>query len=304
MNGIINIYKPSGMTSHSVVSRIRKFTGVKRVGHSGTLDPMACGVLPVLVGNAASVQELITGHDKVYRAGILFGVTTDTADITGTVTEKKNVEFTEKDLQDVISRFIGKQMQVPPMYSAIKMDGVKLYDLARRGIEVERKAREIIIYSITVSKAFDGVRCELDISCSKGTYIRTLGEDIGKALGCGACLDKLERLSCGKYTSEDAVKLEDVEQLYLNGNTKAIEDMLTSPETLFAELSAVHLPEFYTRLALNGAEIYLKKARVPEKLFEKSNMCRLYMDNNNFFAIGELLDYPDGKAIKIKYRFV
>ena len=304
MNGIINIYKPSGITSHSVVSRIRKFTGVKRVGHSGTLDPMACGVLPILVGNAASVQELITGHDKVYRAGVLFGVTTDTGDVTGTVIEKKEIQFTKYDLQKVISNFIGKQLQVPPMYSAIKMDGVKLYDLARRGIEVERKAREITVYSIDVSKDFDGVRCELDISCSKGTYIRTLGEDIGKALGCGACLDKLERLSCGKYTAENAVKLEDVEQLYLDGNTKAIEDMLTSPETLFTELSAIHLPEFYTRLALNGAEIYLKKARIPEKLFESSDMCRLYTENNTFFAVGQLLDFPDGKAIKIKYRFV
>lgn len=304
MNGIINIYKPSGMTSHTVVAKIRRFTGVKRVGHSGTLDPMACGVLPVLVGNAASVQELITGHDKVYRAGVLFGVTTDTADITGTVIEKKAVQFTSDDLEKVIKSFIGKQLQVPPMYSAIKMDGVKLYDLARQGIEVERKAREITIYSINISRAFDGIRCELDISCSKGTYIRTLGEDIGKALGCGACLDSLERLSCGKYTTDEAVKLEDVEKLYNEGNTGAIENLLTSPESLFSDIPSVRFPEFYTRLSLNGAEIYLKKARIPEKLFENGDLCRLYTENNNFFAVGQLLDFPDGKAIKIKYRFV
>ncbi len=304
MNGIINIYKPSGMTSHTVVAKIRRFTGVKRVGHSGTLDPMACGVLPVLVGNAASVQELITGHDKVYRAGILFGVTTDTADITGTVIEKKAAQFTADDLEKVIKSFIGKQLQIPPMYSAIKMDGVKLYDLARQGIEVERKAREITIYSINISKAFDGVRCELDVSCSKGTYIRTLGEDIGKALGCGACLDSLERLSCGKYTADKAIRLEDIEKLYNEGNTKGIEDLLTSPESLFSDIPAVKLPEFYTRLALNGAEIYLKKAHIPEKLFENGDLCRLYTENNNFFAVGQLLDYPSGKAIKIKYRFV
>lgn len=304
MNGIINIYKPSGMTSHTVVAKIRRFTGVKRVGHSGTLDPMARGVLPVLVGNAASVQELITGHDKVYRAGVLFGVTTDTADITGTVIEKKAVQFTADDLEKVIKSFIGKQLQVPPMYSAIKMDGVKLYDLARQGIEVERKAREITVYSINISRAFDGIRCELDIACSKGTYIRTLGEDIGKALGCGACLDSLERLSCGKYTADQAVKLEDIEKLYDEGNTGAIENLLTSPESLFSDLPAVRFPEFYTRLSLNGAEIYLKKARIPEKLFENGDLCRLYTENNNFFAVGQLLDFPDGKAIKIKYRFV
>lgn len=304
MNGIINIYKPSGITSHSVVARIRKFYGVKRVGHSGTLDPMACGVLPVLVGNAASVQELITGHDKIYRAGVLFGKITDTADITGNVLEERKVTFTEDKLKEVISGFIGKQMQVPPMYSAIKQDGVKLYDLARQGIEVERKAREITVYSIEISKPFDGMRCELDISCSKGTYIRTLGEDIGKALGCGACLDSLERLKCGEYTAEKAVRLEDVEKLYVEENTAALEELLTSPEEIFTDLPIVTLVPFYKKLALNGAEIYLKKARISEKFFEKTDMCRLYDENKNFFAVGQLLDYPDGKAIKIKYRFV
>ncbi len=304
MNGIINIYKPSGITSHSVVARIRKFYGIKRVGHSGTLDPMACGVLPVLVGNAASVQELITGHDKIYRAGVLFGRITDTADITGKVLEERQVNFTEDKLKEVISGFIGKQLQVPPMYSAIKQDGVKLYDLARQGIEVQRKAREITIYSIEISKPFDGVRCELDISCSKGTYIRTLGEDIGKALGCGACLDSLERLKCGEYTADKAVKLEDVEKLYADGNTAALEKLLTSPEEIFMDLPVVTLVPFYKKLALNGAEIYLKKARISERVFEKTDMCRLYDENKKFFAVGQLLDYPDGKAIKIRYRFV
>ena len=304
MNGIINIYKPKGITSHSVVARIRKFYGVKRVGHSGTLDPMACGVLPVLVGNAASVQELITGHDKIYRAGVLFGKITDTADITGKMLEEREVDFTEDKLKEVISGFIGKQMQVPPMYSAIKQDGVKLYDLARQGIEVERKAREITVYSIEISKPFDGMRCELDISCSKGTYIRTLGEDIGKALGCGACLDSLERLKCGEYTAEKAVRLEDVEKLYVEENTAALEELLTSPEEIFTDLPIVTLVPFYKKLALNGAEIYLKKARISERVFEKTDMCRLYDENKNFFAVGQLLDYPDGKAIKIKYRFV
>lgn len=304
MNGIINIYKPSGMTSHSVVSRIRKFYGVKRVGHAGTLDPMACGVLPVLVGNAASVQELITGHDKIYRAGILFGKTTDTADITGKVLEERTPCFTPEQLEKVIKDFEGEQDQVPPMYSAIKMDGVKLYDLARQGIQVERKARRITVYSIKIITPFDGQRCDIQVACSKGTYIRTLGEDIGMALGCGACLDSLERISCGKYKADQAVRLEEIEKLYLEGNTAALEGMLSDPEELFCELPRVNLVAFYTKLSLNGAEIYLKKARIPEKLFSKTNMCRLYDENGNFFAVGELIGFPDGKAIKIKYRFI
>lgn len=304
MNGIINIYKPSGITSHTVVAKIKRFTGVKRVGHSGTLDPMAKGVLPVLVGSAASVQELITGHDKIYRAGILFGKTTDTADITGNTLKEHPVEFSAEELDSVLKSFVGTQLQTPPMYSALKVDGQKLCDLARKGIEVERKAREITIYGIEVTKEFDGVRCEIDVSCSKGTYIRTLAEDIGKKLGCGACLDSLERRKCGKYSAEEAIKLEDIEALYEKGNITAIEALMTSPKELFTGLPAVRLPEFYTRLSLNGAEIYLKKARIPEKIFENGNMCRLLNDKNEFYAVGELKDFPDGKAIKIRYRFV
>ena len=304
MNGIINIYKPSGITSHTVVAKMKRFSGVKRVGHSGTLDPMAKGVLPVLVGSAASVKELITGHDKVYRAGILFGKVTDTADITGEVLEENKVDFTEERLDEVIKTFIGKQMQTPPMYSALKVDGQKLCDLARKGIEVERKAREITIYDIKKVTGFDGTRIDIDVSCSKGTYIRTLAEDIGKALGCGACLDSLERLQCGVYKAEDAVSIDTLQELYDKGDTDSIEALLTSPKVLFDELKSVKLPAFYVRLSLNGAEIYLKKIKCAPDVFEKSDMCRLLDDKGEFYAVGELKDYPDGKAIKIRYRFV
>ncbi len=304
MNGIINIYKPSGITSHTVVAKMKRFTGVKRVGHSGTLDPMAHGVLPVLVGNAASVQELITGHDKVYRAGILFGKVTDTADVTGTVLEENKPDFSVEKLNEVLNSFIGKQMQTPPMFSALKVDGQKLCDLARKGVEVERKAREITIYSIKTVKEFDGNRMEIDVACSKGTYIRTLAEDIGKALGCGACLDSLERLQCGVYKVEDAVSLDVLQELYDKGDLAAIESMLTSPKVLFEDLKAVKLPAFFVRLSLNGAEIYLKKIKCADDVFEKSDMCKLLDEKGEFYAVGELKDYPDGKAIKIRYRFV
>lgn len=303
MNGILNVYKPSGLSSHAVVARVRRFYGVKRVGHAGTLDPMACGVLPVLIGSAACVQERIMGHDKVYRAGVLFGKVTDTGDITGTVLRESPVTFSEEQLAHVTARFVGEQEQVPPMYSAIKMNGVKLYDLARQGIEVERKARRITVYGIKLTVPFDGVRCEMEVACSKGTYIRTLAGDIGAALGCGACLDSLERLRCGDYTAENAVTVDTLEALYQSGDTAGLAAYLQSPEALFTEAPVVTLVPFYEKLALNGAEIYLKKARVREELFEKTPLCRLYNSENRFFAVGEVKDYPDGKAIKICYRF-
>lgn len=303
MNGILNVYKPKGLTSHAVVSRVRRFYGVKRVGHAGTLDPMACGVLPVLVGSAAAVQELVMDHDKVYKAGVLFGVTTDTGDVTGTTLETKEPSFDDASLKETLARFTGEIDQVPPMYSALKVDGKKLYELARRGETVERKARKVCIYGIRKLSPFDGKRCDIEVSCSKGTYIRTLAEDIGNVLGCGACLDSLERTRCGVYRAEDAVTVETLEELYKTGATEALSGLLQSTEVLFEAYPVVRLPEFYERLALNGAEIYLSRARIPERLFENVRGCRLYDRNEKFYAVAELGEYPDGLAIKIKYRF-
>lgn len=303
LSGILNVYKPKGLTSHAVVSRVRKFYGVKRVGHAGTLDPMACGVLPVLVGSAAAVQELVMDHDKVYKAGVLFGVTTDTGDVTGTVLDTKAPTFDGAALNQAISRFTGEIDQVPPMYSALKVEGQKLYELARRGETVERKARKVTVYGIRLITPFDGKRCDIEVDCSKGTYIRTLAEDIGNALGCGACLDSLERTVCGVYRAADAVTVETLEKLYQNGDTSALAGFLQSAEALFADCPVVRLAPFYEKLALNGAEIYLKRARIPERLFEHGRFCRLYKENGGFYAVAELGDYPEGAAVKIKYRF-
>lgn len=303
LSGILNVYKPKGLTSHAVVSRVRKFYGVKRVGHAGTLDPMACGVLPVLVGSAASVQELVMEHDKTYKAGVLFGVTTDTGDVTGTVLDTKAPTFDGAALNQAISRFTGEIDQVPPMYSALKVEGQKLYELARRGETVERKARKVTVYGIRLITPFDGKRCDMEVDCSKGTYIRTLAEDIGNALGCGACLDSLERTVCGVYRAADAVTVETLEKLYQSGDTSALAGFLQSAEALFADCPVVRLAPFYEKLACNGAEIYLKRARIPERLFEHGRLCRLYKENGGFYAVAELGDYPDGAAVKIKYRF-
>ena len=303
LSGILNVYKPKGLTSHAVVSRVRKFYGVKRVGHAGTLDPMACGVLPVLVGSAASVQELVMEHDKTYKAGILFGVTTDTGDVTGSVLNAKTPSIDDAALKETLARFTGEIDQVPPMYSALKVDGQKLYELARRGKTVERKARKVTVYGIRLLTPFDGKRCDIEVDCSKGTYIRTLAEDIGNALGCGACLDSLERTVCGVYRAADAVTVETLEKLYQNGDTAALAGFLQSAEVLFEDYPVVRLAPFYEKLALNGAEIYLKRARIPERLFENSRFCRLYKENGGFYAVAELGEYPEGAAVKIKYRF-
>lgn len=253
---------------------------------------MACGVLPVLVGSAASVQELVMEHDKTYKAGVLFGVTTDTGDVTGSVLNAKTPSFDGAALKETLARFTGEIDQVPPMYSALKVDGQKLYELARRGETVERKARKVTVYGIRLLTPFDGKRCDIEVDCSKGTYIRTLAEDIGNALGCGACLDSLERTVCGVYRAADAVTVETLEKLYQNGDTAALAGFLQSAEVLFEDYPVVRLAPFYEKLALNGAEIYLKRARIPERLFENSRFCRLYKENGGFTPWRSLGNIP------------
>ena len=305
MNGILNIYKESGMTSFAVVSRVRKFCGEKRVGHAGTLDPMAMGVLPILVGKAAVTQEKLSDHDKTYIAGVRLGVSTDTGDVTGTVLETKDVNVTTREFCKVLERFTGKIMQVPPMYSAIQVDGQRLYDLARRGIEVERQAREIEIYENTLVERVSDADFLIKVSCSKGTYIRTLCEDIGKELGVPATMYSLERIVCGEYTKETSIKIGELERLFLEGKREETEKLLQPCETLFRHLPKVKLPEFYTKLCLSGCEIYLKKLRIDEGFFEASGgECRVYTFDNRFIGNAYVKDYPDGKAIKVKYRFL
>ena len=305
MNGILNIYKEGGMTSFAVVSRVRKFCSEKRVGHAGTLDPMATGVLPILVGKAAVMQEKLSDHDKTYIAGLRLGISTDTGDVTGNVLETKDVDVTTEDFLEALKKFTGKIMQVPPMYSAIQVDGQRLYDLARKGIEVERQAREIEIYKNTLIERVSDTDFVIEVSCSKGTYIRTLCEDIGKQLGVPATMYSLERIQCGDYTKETSIKIGELEKLFLEGRQDEIEKLLLPVEDLFKHLPKVKLPEFYTKLCLSGCEIYLKKLKIDESFFEKSQgECRVYTFDNKFIGNAFVKDYPDGKAIKVKYRFL
>ena len=209
MDGIINVYKPVGMTSHDVVNKIRRIAGTKKVGHTGTLDPDAEGVLPICINRGTKVADMLTVSDKRYTAEFKLGIITDTLDIGGTVLEERSVNVTKQQIIDTIKIFVGVIEQVPPMYSAIKMGGRKLCDLARKGIEVERKSRTVEIFEINIIDVKENT-FTIDVKCSKGTYIRTLGSDIGEKLGCGAVMTKLVRTQSSIFKVDDAVKLENL----------------------------------------------------------------------------------------------
>ena len=209
MNGIVIVDKPQGWTSQDVTARLRRVFNTRRIGHGGTLDPMATGVLPVFVGRATRGVEFFEHAEKTYEAVIRLGLVTDTQDISGAVLEEREVSLSEEEFLGILRQFRGDIMQIPPMYSALKVNGQKLCDLARKGQEVERKPRPITIYQLDAAD-FDGLTARLTVRCSKGTYIRTLCHDIGQALGCGGCMQALRRISAGAYTIEEAVPLQEL----------------------------------------------------------------------------------------------
>lgn len=215
MNGIFNVDKPAGMTSHDVVAVVRKISGESRVGHAGTLDPMATGVLLICIGQATRVVEYLTDHDKKYHARIRLGVETDTYDATGTVVAEKQVSATKDQVEEALAGLSGRISQQPPAYSAIKQNGVPLYKLARQGIDVETEPREVEIYSILLT-AFTPPDLEIDIHCSKGTYVRSLAHDLGAKLGCGAHLAALTRTASGQFTLENAIGLDRLKDAFAN----------------------------------------------------------------------------------------
>ena len=249
MNGIIIIDKPQEWTSNDVVSRLRRVFNTRRIGHGGTLDPMATGVLPVFVGRATRGVEFFEHADKVDEAPIRFGLTTDTEDITGKTLTETEVSLTEEDLQKVLPRFRGENLQVPPMYSAIKVNGQKLYDLARKGREVERQPRPITIHELQLLE-FTGNEARLRVRCSKGTYIRTLCKDIGEALGCGGCMAALRRVQAGEYTLEGSIPLRQL--LDISERGEDVEAMLRPVDTMFASHEKLCLNEKQARLVKNG----------------------------------------------------
>ena len=245
MTGIVIVDKPAGWTSQDVTARLRRVFGTRRIGHGGTLDPMATGVLPVFVGRATRGVEFFEHADKTYEAVLRLGTVTDTQDSTGTVLEKRPVTVTEAEFQDILPKFTGEIAQIPPMYSAIKVDGKKLYELARAGKEIERKPREITIFSLDLLE-FTGETAKIRVHCSKGTYIRTLCHDIGVALGCGGCMETLRRTAAGEYTLADSVELDTLL------NAERPEDYLRDVDTLFRQYPAVTLTEKQTLRCRNG----------------------------------------------------
>ena len=289
INGLLILNKPAGMTSHTAVARVRHLVGADKAGHTGTLDPLATGVLPVLLGRAAKASAFLTEQDKHYIAIMRLGLSTDTQDITGTVLSRsENIPSSDRVLR-ALSCFTGDLMQVPPMYSALKVGGQKLVDLARRGITVDRQARPITVYDLTPTQLTDR-EWALDVRCSKGTYIRTLCADIGQALGCGAVMTDLCRAGAAGFTLSDAVTLDQLAGESAEQRAAHIRPV----DSLFSDLPAVTLPDFYARLAHAGQQIYLYKIR---QSFPSDTRVRLY-DGTGFFALGEVRTYDDGPAIK------
>lgn len=248
MDGMINIYKERDYTSHDVVARLRGILHTRKIGHTGTLDPMAEGVLPVCVGAATKLCETFTDHDKEYEAVMLLGKRYDTLDVTGVMLESNEVMSTEEEIAAVIQGFIGGYDQVPPMYSAKKVDGQKLYDLARSGKTVERKPVFVNIYDIKVL-SIDLPRVRIRVSCGKGTYIRSLIDDIGNSLGCGAAMEELTRIKVGEFDISGAIKLSELEKIVAEDK---ISDVIITLEEIFSELESFKATPELSRLLRNG----------------------------------------------------
>lgn len=248
MNGILNVYKEPGFTSHDVVAKLRGICKQKKIGHTGTLDPEASGVLPVCLGSATKLCEVLTQKDKEYRAVMLLGCETDTQDTTGTVLSKHEVTASEEEVREAVLSFIGHYDQIPPMYSALKVNGQKLCDLARAGKVVERKSRPVTIHSIEIEEICLP-RVTMTVSCSRGTYIRTLCHDIGQKLGCGAAMENLVRTRSGKFGLDQAYKLSEIQMLSDEGR---LSEILMPVETVFEGLLAVQVTGNGQKLLENG----------------------------------------------------
>ena len=280
MNGILIVNKEAGFTSFDVIAKLRGILGMKKIGHTGTLDPMATGVLPVLLGNATRISDYLTDYQKCYIAGVKLGITTDTEDITGTVLSERPVNVTEDALQKVIPSFLGDIMQLTPMYSARKVNGQKLVDLARKGISVEREKKPVCIKELTVShfSQADGT-FTMKVLCSKGTYVRTLCHDIGEALGCGACMTSLQRVRTGQYEIAEAHTLSEIEEAKKAGR---IEELVYATDSVFTAYDKSDVTEDGKKFLLNGNPLR------PEHLCGpcKTAKIRVYLDGS-FAALYE-----------------
>ena len=272
INGIINVYKEEGYTSFDVVAKLRGITKIRKIGHTGTLDPDATGVLPVCIGSATKLCDMLTDKTKEYVADMKLGITTDTQDMSGQVIDEKEVNITIDEFRDAILSFIGPSKQIPPMYSALKVGGKKLCDMARAGVTVERKPRDINISDIKILD-IDDTSAKIRVSCSKGTYIRTLCNDIGQKLGCGAVMTGLVRTRSGSFSIDKAYKLDQIEELAKKGE---LESIVTNVDEVFSDHKAVTVSGENEKRVLNGNQI---------RLDMKEKLLRVYLENGSFAAV-------------------
>lgn len=280
VHGILNVEKEIGFTSFDVVAKLRGILKQKKIGHTGTLDPDARGVLPVCLGNATKLCDMLTEKTKEYEAVMLLGVTTDTLDLSGEVLKEQPVSVSEEEIRGIINGFWGEQQQIPPMYSALKVDGRRLYELAREGKTIERKSRTITIHRIEIVSV-ELPRVTFRVECSKGTYIRSLCQDIGEKVGCGACMESLIRTRSGAFTIENALTLSTIEQMMKSGR---IEDAILPMEAIFEELEALHVTEQWKVRIDNGNPLELlafEETITPEE----KKQYRIYNVEGRFFAI-------------------
>lgn len=282
INGVMNIYKEKGFTSHDVVAKLRGIVKQKKIGHTGTLDPDAVGVLPVCFGSATKLCDMLTDKSKEYEACMLLGITTNTQDISGKVLTKMNVCVGNEEVEAAIMGFVGGYEQIPPMYSARKVNGKKLYELAREGKEVERQPRHVDIpYIHIVCMKLPIVR--FVVGCSKGTYIRTLCADIGSRLGCGAVMTELKRTRVGSFQIEDSITLSQVEELMASGN---FENYIITPDIIFKDYAGAAVKPEFERMLINGNKLYPSQLNFDSNTFFKDqDMLRVYNSKHVFKAL-------------------
>lgn len=295
MTGIIILDKPKGITSFGAVARVRRLCSEKKCGHTGTLDPMATGVMTVMLGNTTRFIELLPSHDKAYTASFRLGTVTDTLDITGNVLETRRVDSTAEQVREALKSFEGEISQLPPMYSAVSVNGQRLYDLARQGIEVERKPRQVTVYSIEMLSADeDNGEYSIAVECSSGTYIRTIIADLGEMLGCGAVLTDLRRTKANGFSIENAVTLEELENAVNNGN---IGSVLIPVDRALEDYPVIKVSAAQAKRFSNGGELDLQRLKYPRML----GLFRIYDPENNFIGLGEI-GTGDSLSVKRVYK--
>ena len=287
INGILNVYKEPGFTSHDVVAKLRGIIKQKKIGHTGTLDPQATGVLPVCLGKATKLCDMLTDTKKEYRASFCLGLKTDTEDIWGTVTEESEVNVSEKQVEDAVFSFVGEYEQVPPMYSALKVGGKKLYELAREGRVIERKTRPVTIFEINDLR-IDLPDIHMTVVCSKGTYIRSLGRDIGEKLGCGACMTALERTAASGFYKSGSHTLEEIEELMRENR---IMEAVIPPDQIFSDLPVRTVKKQHAKILYNGNPLKKDCFTLPVGTEQR---LKIYDEDGHFIGI---YDWKDQKSM-------